>query len=259
MIKPDFSLAGKVALVTGSSRGIGEAIARCYANAGATVVLTARSEKSLEDAVTRIAQDGGRAIGIAAHSGDPEAIKRAVDEIEKTLGRLDILVNNAATNPHYGPILDADDGVWDKILDINVKGYARWIRECVPMMDKHGGGKVINIASVLGLGAGPSMGLYSVSKAAVLMLTEALAVELAQQNIQVNALAPGFIKTRFSSALWQDPTGEAQLTQRIPQQRVGETEELTGLALFLASSSSSFTTGATFVCDGGHTAGRFKL
>ncbi|MCH8501196.1 MAG: glucose 1-dehydrogenase [Aliidiomarina sp.] len=259
MTQPDFSLAGKVALITGASRGIGEAIARCYAQAGATVILTARSDESLKDAVATIIQEGGQAMGIAAHSGDPAAVKKAIQNVESTFGGLDILVNNAATNPHYGPILAADDGVWDKILDINVKGYARWIRESAPLMDKRGGGKIINVASILGLGAGPSMGLYSVSKAAVLMLTEALAVELAQQNIQVNALAPGFIKTRFSSALWQDPAGETQLTQRIPQRRVGETEELTGLALFLASPASSFTTGSTFVCDGGHTAGRFKL
>lgn len=259
MSQPDFSLQNKVALITGGSRGIGETIALCYAQAGANVVLTARSEESLQPALAVIKQAGGKAIGIPAHSGDADAVTGAIETIKQTFGRIDILVNNAATNPHYGPILEADDGVWDKILDVNVKGYARWIRAVAPLMRHQGGGKIINIASILGLKPGPNMGLYSVSKAAVLMLTEALAVELAHDNIQVNALVPGFIKTRFSSALWQNPDAEQTLLGRIPQQRVGDTNELTGLALYLASGASSYTTGAKFVCDGGHIAGSLKL
>lgn len=257
--QPNFSLAGKVAVITGASRGIGAALARCFGQAGAALVLTARSAESLRDISTELAAAGIEVLPVAAHSGDSGAITEAMLAAQERFGGVDILVNNAATNPHFGPVMQADEAVWDKILDINVKGYARWVQAVVPLMRERGGGKVINVASILGLKSGPGMGLYSVSKAAVLMLTEVLATELAADNIQVNALAPGFIKTRFSSALWQDPGREQALLARVPQQRLGEAEELTGLALLLASPASSLITGSYFVADGGHSAGSFKL
>lgn len=255
MNAPSFDLAGKVAIVTGASRGIGEAISRAYTSCGAAVVVTARKPDELHAAAAAIREAGGRVLAVAAHSGDDAAVQDAVKAAIKTFGGVDILVNNAATNPHFGPVLTADDGVWDKIFDVNVKGYARWIRACVPSMRERGGGKVINIASILGFKPGQGMGVYSVSKAAVLMLTEALATELATDNIQVNAIAPGFVKTKFSSALWDEPKREAVLTARIPQRRIAMPEELTGIAIYLASPASSFTTGASFLIDGGQLAG----
>jgi NAD(P)-dependent dehydrogenase (short-subunit alcohol dehydrogenase family) len=172
---------------------------------------------------------------------------------------VDILVNNAATNPHFGPILTAEESHWEKILDINVKGYFRMVKACVPAMQKRGGGKIINVASIAGRVPLPGMGVYSVSKAAVLMLTEALAVELAPLNIQVNAIAPGLVKTRFSAALWKNPQIYEAVTKAIPQRRMAEPEDIAGIALYLASPASSFTTGATIVVDGGQVVGGAQI
>ena len=161
------------------------------------------------------------------------------------------MVNNAATNPHFGPILTAEESHWDKILDVNVKGYFRVAKACAASMQARGGGKIINIASVAGKTPQPGMGIYCISKSAVLMMTEVLAVELAEANIQVNAIAPGFIKTKFSAAIWSNPQINDAVMKVIPQQRMAEPSELTGIALYLASGTSSFTTGATFLIDGG--------
>jgi NAD(P)-dependent dehydrogenase (short-subunit alcohol dehydrogenase family) len=160
-------------------------------------------------------------------------------------------VNNAGTNPHFGPLLTAEESHWDKILDVNLKGYFRMIKACAASMRERGGGKVINMASVSGLRATPGLGIYGVSKAGVLMLTKVLAVELAADNIQVNAIAPGLIKTRFSRALWETPSLQKSVMGNIPQGRIGLPEEVTGIALYLASQASSFTTGGVFVVDGG--------
>jgi NAD(P)-dependent dehydrogenase (short-subunit alcohol dehydrogenase family) len=170
-------------------------------------------------------------------------------------GGVDILVNNAATNPHFGPILTADESLWDKTLDVNVKGYFRMVQACAPHMAARGGGKIINLASVAGLAPQPGMGVYCVTKAAVLMLTEVLAAELAPQNIQVNAIAPGFVKTKFSAAIWSNPALNDATLAGIPQARMAAPEELTGAVLYLASAASSFTTGATLVVDGGQMVG----
>lgn len=246
-----FDLTGKVALVTGASRGIGEAIAHAYAAAGATVVLSSRKQEALDEVATAIQAAGGQALAIATHTGDAAAVAALVDRVCTALGGIDILVNNAATNPHFGPILTSEESHWDKILDVNVKGYFRLIQACAPAMKARGGGKVINIASIAGKAPLPNMGIYSVSKAAVLMLTEVLAVELAPNNIQVNAIAPGFVRTAFSRAIWDNPTIHDAVVARIPQQRIATVEELTGIALYLAAPASSFTTGAAFVIDGG--------
>ncbi len=246
-----FDLSGKVALITGASRGIGAAIAQAYAAAGATVVLSSRKQEALDHVAAAIQASGGQALAIATHTGDAEGVQRLVDRTCNELGGIDILVNNAATNPHFGPLLSSEESHWDKILDVNVKGYFRLVRACVPSMRARGGGKVINLASVAGKAPLPNMGVYCVSKAAVLMLTEVLAVELAPDNIQVNAIAPGFVKTAFSRAIWDNPTIHDTTIQRIPQRRIANVEELTGIALYLAAPASSFTTGATFVIDGG--------
>jgi len=255
MAVPSFDLTGKVALVTGASRGIGYAIAEALASAGARLVLASRHQEALDQAAESIRAHGGEALAIAAHTGDPEAVQRLVDESVKHYGGVDILVNNAATNPHFGPILTAEESHWDKILDVNLRGYFRVTKACVESMRQRGGGKIINIASVNGLRAQPWMGVYCVSKAGVVMLTQVLAIELAADNIQVNAIAPGLIRTRFSRALWETPEISEAIIKHIPQQRIGEPEELTGIALYLASAASNFTTGAIFVVDGGQLAG----
>lgn len=246
-----FDLTGKVALITGASRGIGEAIAKAYAAAGASVVLSSRKQDGVEAVAAQITAAGGRALAVAAHTGDAAAVQTLVVRTVETFGGLDILVNNAATNPHFGPIMTAEESHWDKILDVNVKGYFRLAQACAPHMRQRGGGKIINIASVAGKTPLPGMGIYCVSKAAVLMLTEVLASELAADNIQVNAIAPGFIKTAFSRAIWDSPATHDAVRQAIPQQRIGATDELLGMAFYLAAPASSFTTGATIVIDGG--------
>ena len=250
-----FDLSGKVALITGASRGIGEAIAVAYSQAGAKVVLASRKQAGLDEVAQRIRESGGEALTAAAHTGDMEAISAVVVKATSTFGGIDIVVNNAATNPHFGLILTAEDSHWDKILDVNVKGYFRVVKACVESMKARGGGKIINMASIAGLEPEPMMGVYSVSKAAVLMLTKVLAAELAQLNIQVNAIAPGFVKTKFSSALWQNPKINDAIIKTIPQKRMADPEEITGLAVYLASPASSFVTGSIFSIDGGQLVG----
>jgi NAD(P)-dependent dehydrogenase (short-subunit alcohol dehydrogenase family) len=251
MAGANFDLTDKVALITGASRGIGLAIAEAYAIAGARVVLTSRKQDALDTAAEEIGQAGGKALAIAAHTGDTEAVDNLVTRVVDEWGGIDILVNNAATNPHFGPFLSAEESHWDKILDVNVKGYFRLAKACIPIMRIRGRGKIINMASVAGLEPQPMMGVYCVSKAAVLMLTKVLAAEVGADNIQVNAIAPGFIKTRFSQVLWDTPAIHDQLVKSVPQQRMAEPEEITGIALYLASEASSFTNGAIFVIDGG--------
>jgi len=250
----NFDLTGKVALITGGSRGIGLAIARTYIAAGAKVAIAGRKQAALDEAVGIIREDGGDVLAMAAHTGDAAAAAALVEAVTGHFGGVDILVNNAATNPHFGPFLTAEDSHWDKILDVNVKGYFRVAKACIPVMRGRGGGKIINVASVAGLEPQPMMGVYCVSKAAVLMMTEVLAAEIASDNIQVNAIAPGFVKTRFSQVLWDTPGLYDRLVQAVPQRRMGEPEEIAGIALYLASAASSFTTGATFVVDGGQLA-----
>lgn len=253
--QPGFDLTGKVALITGASRGIGEAIALAYARAGAKVIVSSRKQAGLELVAQRVRQVGGEALPVAAHTGDPEAVEALVAKGIAEFGGIDILVNNAATNPHFGHILTAEHSHWDKIMDVNVKGYFQTAKACAESMKARGGGKIINMASVAGLGPQPMMGVYCVSKAAVLMLTQVLAAELAQFNIQVNAIAPGFVKTQFSAALWQNPMLNEAVLKSIPQGRMAEPEEIAGLALYLASPSASFVTGSTFTVDGGQMVG----
>jgi NAD(P)-dependent dehydrogenase (short-subunit alcohol dehydrogenase family) len=246
-----FDLTGRVAIVTGASRGIGQAIAQAFAAAGAQVAISSRKQESLDAVVTEIKKQGGQAIAIAAHTGDSNAVRALVAQTVERFGGVDILVNNAATNPHFGPLLTADEGQWQKILDVNVLGYFRAAQAVVPELQKRGRGKIINMASVAGLRPMPGMGVYSVSKAAVLMLTQTLAQELGPHNIQVNAIAPGVIKTRFSSVLWQTESIARSIQAATPLGRFGEVDDLTSAALYLASPASDYMTGAVMVIDGG--------
>lgn len=254
MIASPFDLTGKVALVTGASRGIGEAIAWAYAAAGANVVISSRKLENIEAVAEKIAGNyPGRVLPLVAHAGSAADSQLLVQKAVERFGRLDIAVNNAATNPHFGPLLTAEASHWDKIMEVNVKGYFWLCQAAARQMQQQGnGGKLINVASIAGLEPGPMMGVYSISKAAVIMMTKVLAVELGSDNIQVNAIAPGFIKTKFSSALWQNPALYQGITARTPAGRMADPQELTGVALYLASPASNFTTGAVLTVDGGY-------
>lgn len=247
----ELSLEGRVALITGASRGIGRAIALRLAGAGARVVVSSRKPEAVQAVADEITAAGGQALALAAHVGHPEEVTALVARTMETFGRIDIAVNNAATNPHFGPLLTADEGQWDKILDTNTKGTFRVCKAVAPYMEAQGGGKIINLASIAGLRPSPGMGLYSISKAAILSLTQVLAVELGPANIQVNAIAPGVIKTRFSQLLWQTPDISRTILARMPLGRFGEADDVAGLALFLASPAADYITGAVFVVDGG--------
>jgi NAD(P)-dependent dehydrogenase (short-subunit alcohol dehydrogenase family) len=255
MTTNQFDLTGKVAIITGASRGIGFAIAKTFALVGAKIVLSSRKQDALNRAAEEIQSHGGDAFPFAAHTGDAESVNNLVSASVERYGGVDILVNNAATNPHFGPLLTSEESQWDKILDVNLKGYFRMVKACVDSMRQRGGGKVINLASVAGLRYQQGMGIYGISKAGVLMLTQTLAVELAVDNIQVNAIVPGFIQTQFSRVLWETPEIHQKVTAQIPQGRIGQPDELTGMALYLASQASSFTTGAIMILDGGQMAG----
>jgi NAD(P)-dependent dehydrogenase (short-subunit alcohol dehydrogenase family) len=247
----EFSLDGKVAVITGASRGIGRAIGLRLAKAGAKVVVSSRKQEGVQAVADEITAAGGEALAIQAHVGRPEEVEALVAQTVQAFGRVDVAVNNAATNPHFGPLLTADEGQWDKILDTNVKGAFRLCKAVVPHMESQGGGKIINMTSVAGLRPSPGMGVYSVSKAGIVALTQVLAVELGHANIQVNAIAPGVIKTRFSQLLWQTPQISEPILNSLPLGRFGEPEDVAGLALYLASSASDYVTGAVFVVDGG--------
>jgi NAD(P)-dependent dehydrogenase (short-subunit alcohol dehydrogenase family) len=252
---PDFDLTGKVAVVTGASRGIGRAIAHAYAARGARVALASRKQEGVDAVAAQIAAAGGEAWARACHTGHPEEIEALVAAVEETWGGVDVLVNNAATNPHYGPVLDSEASHWDKTFEVNVKGYFHLARACVPSMRRRGGGSIVNVASIAGSVPHHGLGVYCVSKAAVLMLTKVLASELAADGIRVNALAPGIIETRFSAALWQDEKTAARGLATIPLHRFGQVDDLTGTALLLASDASAFTTGAVLYVDGGQSLG----
>ena len=252
---PDLNLDGRVALITGASRGIGQTIAEAFAACGAAVVLSSRKQEILDLVKEKINTEGGKALAIAAHTGDQAAIDNLVSQTVDCFGGIDILVNNAATNPHFGPILSADESHWNKTFDVNVMGYFRLAKACADIMEARGGGKIINMASVAGKSPLPGMGVYCVTKAAVIMLTKVLAAELAEANIQVNAIAPGFVKTRFSRVLWENPQVYDTIVKAIPQRRMADPREITGAALYLASSASNFTTGATLIIDGGQLVG----
>lgn len=246
-----FDLTGKVALITGASKGIGEAIARFFAAYGAKVVINSRKQEDLDIVAKSIRDAGGECIGIAANAGDMMGCQALIEKVIATYGGLDILVNNAATNPVYGPILNSEEWAFDKIMSVNVKAPFALANLAHPYMKKQGGGSVINISSIAGLTPDPGLGLYSISKAAVNMLTKVQAKEWGKDGIRVNSICPGLIKTKFSEALWSNEEILNRFVKKLPIARMGTVEEIAGLALYLASPVSGYCTGAVFTADGG--------
>jgi NAD(P)-dependent dehydrogenase (short-subunit alcohol dehydrogenase family) len=247
----DFSLQGKVALVNGASRGIGEAIAKEFAAHGATVALSSRRQEGVDAVARAIVEAGGRAVGIACHAGKAAQVDALFARIQAEFGRLDILVNNAATNPYFGPMVDATEDAYDKTFEVNCKGYFLMAQRAARMMVDQGGGSIINIASIEGLTPSPMMGVYSMTKAAVIMLTKALAKELGCAGVRCNCVCPGLTDTKFAAVLVNTPEIHEHYVQRAPMGRHAQPEEMVGAALYLASDAASYTTGAVITCDGG--------
>ncbi len=251
-LKNKFDLNGKVAIVTGSSKGIGKSIATGLAEYGAKVVVSSRKQHAVDEVAEELRQKGYDVSAIACHVGEEPQLQNLVEKTVELYGGIDILVNNAATNPVFGSLSEMGSEVFDKIMNVNVKACMLLSNLCYPIMKKRGGGSVINIASVES--EKPSLGLsiYSVSKAALVMLTKAQAKEWGANKIRSNALCPGLIQTKFSSALWMNQQLLDQVEAHLPSGRMAQAEEMAGLALFLASDASSYCTGSIFNADGGH-------
>ena len=253
-IRPLFQLDGKIALVTGASKGIGEAIARGLAEFGAKVVISSRKQDALDDVAEAFRAGGLDATGIAANMSSIEDIHKLVDKTVETYGGLDIIINNAATNPVFGPIHDTDERAFDKIIEVNLKGPFELCKKAYPILKRRGGGSIINISSIGGLTPEPGIGIYSVSKAAINNLTQAMAQDWGADNIRVNAICPGLIKTKFSQALWSDDKILNRFLRHIPLGRAGTTDDVAGLAVFLASDAAAYCSGGIYRVDGGYAA-----
>jgi NAD(P)-dependent dehydrogenase (short-subunit alcohol dehydrogenase family) len=254
-ISPLFDLKGKVAIVTGSSKGIGEAIARGLAEFGAKVVVSSRNQDAVDEVAARFRADGLEATGIACHVGKREQLEHLVQQTIATYGGVDILVNNAATNPVFGPITTASDEVFDKIMGVNVKSPFILSNLVHESMAQRGGGSIVHISSVEGQKPGFGLGLYSVSKAALIMLAKNQAKEWGSDGIRVNTLCPGLVKTKFSQALWMNETVLKHVEGQIPAARIAQPDEMAGLAVFLASPAASYCTGGVYDADGGYLIG----
>lgn len=253
-MKPLIHLEGKIAIVTGGSRGIGEAIARTFAAHGAKVAICARKAEALERVAQSIQADGGEVLAMPVHTGDAEARKKLVEATIAKFGKVDVLVNNAATNPYYGPFLKVETAAWDKTFDTNLRGYFEMARLVAQhLIDRKAPGSIINIGSTQGLVGAENEGVYAMTKAAIFSMTRTLAVELGKYNIRVNALAPGLVDTKFSSAVVNNPEFLNKVLTHTPLGRIGRPEDLAGPALLLASDASAWITGTVLPIEGGVT------
>jgi len=251
-IKSKFDLSGKVAIVTGSSKGIGKSIARGLAENGAKVVVSSRKQAAVDEVAGEFKEAGLEAVGIQCHIGDSEHRERLIAKTIEHFGRIDILVNNAAINPYYGPLEGSDEAVFDKIMSVNVK--APWILSnlVLPHMKEKGSGSIINISSVEGITPGFGLGLYSATKSALIMLTKNQAKEWGRYGIRANVLCPGLIKTKFSEGLWTNEKLVEGFTKALPLGRIAAPEEMAGMVMLLASDAGSYMTGGVYVADGGY-------
>lgn len=242
-------------VVTGASRGIGAEIAKACAAAGGKVVLASRKLPGLEKVAEAIADSGGTAKAIACHTGKADQVSALFDQAVEAFGKVDALINNAATNPYFGPLIDIPDPAFDKTIEVNMKGYFYCARQYVAHLRSRDAesGSIVNVASVAGMRAAPFQGVYGMTKAAVISMTQTLAYELGGSGVRVNAIAPGLIDTRFASAIVNNPTLHDQVVKRTPLGRHGEPVEIAGAAVYLASDASSYVNGHTMVIDGGMT------
>lgn len=251
-IKSRFDLTGKIAIVTGASKGIGESIAWGLAEHGAKVVVSSRKQDAVDKVAAEITAEGMEAIGIEAHVGKAEHLENLVAKTKEIYGGIDILVNNAGTNIGFGPIDTMNESMFDKIMDINVKSIFMLSNLCYPSMKERGGGSIINVASVAGLKPAAAMGIYSVTKSAAVMISQTQALDWGPYNIRSNALCPGLVKTKLSQALWTNEALLKQVENQLAMRRMAVPDEMAGLAVFLASNASSYCTGGVFTADGGH-------
>ncbi|SHK41545.1 NAD(P)-dependent dehydrogenase, short-chain alcohol dehydrogenase family [Maribacter aquivivus] len=251
-IKQRFDLTGKVAVITGSSKGIGLSIAKGLAENGAKVVISSRKQDAVDAVAKEMQEAGFEAIGIACHIGEADQREALIAKTIEKYGRIDILVNNAAINPYYGPLEDSDEEVFDKVMNVNVK--APWLLSNLaqPHMKAQGGGSIINISSVEGIHPGFKLGLYSVTKSALIMLSKNQAKEWGRHGIRSNAVCPGLVKTKLSQALWSNEKMVAGYTGVVPLKRIAEPDELAGIVMLLASDAGSYMTGGVYTVDGGY-------
>jgi len=251
MYADKFRLDGKVAIVTGGSRGIGKAIALGLAEQGARVALASRKQEALDAVAEEIRQKGGESLAMACHMGKPDQIKNLFDKVVETYDGVDILVNNAATNPYFGLFLDATEEAWDKTLEVNLKGPFLMTQAAARIMMQKGGGSIINVSSVGAFKANPMQGIYGVTKAGMVNMTKTFAQELALAKVRVNAICPGLTETKFSEVLIQTKEIYDIALERIPMKRHAQPSEIVGAALYLASDASSYVTGTCITVDGG--------
>jgi NAD(P)-dependent dehydrogenase (short-subunit alcohol dehydrogenase family) len=251
LAKDEFDLSGRIALVTGGSRGIGRAVALALARHGATIAVASRKLADCESVASEIRAAGGAASAHACHIGEPAAIEATLAAIEAQHGRIDILINNAATNPYFGPALDMDLAAWQKTVDVNIRGYFWTSVEAARRMQRQGKGAIVNVASVNAFRPMEGQACYSLTKAAIVNMTQGLAREWARHGIRVNALVPGIVETRFAAAIHQDPKRRAALERLVPMGRVAQPEEMAGAVVYLVSDAASYTTGSCLTADGG--------
>lgn len=250
-IKKLFNLEGKVAIVTGASKGIGESIARGLAEFGAKVVIASRKQEAVDKVAASFKADGLEATGIACHVGHQDQLENLVNKTIETYGKIDILINNAATNPYFGPLEYLTPEAFQKTMDINLNAAVFLSNLVRPNMANNGGGSIIHISSIEGIHASMFFSAYNMSKAALIMLTKSQAAEWGRDNIRANVICPGFVKTKLSQALWGNEDLLKQAEKSIPLSRMADPDEMAGLAVFLASDASSYCTGSTIVNDGG--------
>jgi NAD(P)-dependent dehydrogenase (short-subunit alcohol dehydrogenase family) len=248
----EFSLKNKVALITGASRGIGEATAKGLAQAGADLAIASRKLPDLEKVAKEVKKTGRKCLPVATHVGKIEEINNLVKKVLEEFGKIDILVNNAATNPNMAPAIDVDERAWDTVMNLNLKGLFFLSQAVAKVMRGKGGGRIINVASVAGI-TPDILPIYSISKAGVIMATKVMAQQWAPYNIRVNAIAPGLTKTRFSEALWKNDQILQMAMARTPMARPADPEEMVGAIIYLASDASSYVTGQVIAIDGGTT------